>query len=333
MVDLMTSFAETAATRDFVRPEISADSRLSIVDGRHPVVEHHRESGTFVPNDTIVDHDDQQVLIITGPNMAGKSTIIRQVAIIALLAHTGSFVPAKEATVGLVDRIFTRVGASDNLARGESTFMVEMKETANILRYATKRSLVILDEIGRGTSTFDGMSLAWAVAEYLHDRIGARTLFATHYHELCELARVKPRVRNFAVMVREWNEEIVFLHKLSPGGVNRSYGIQVAKLAGLPEPVISRALHILEDLERGESLRMPGSGDVQLDLFGQTPAGRARRRSESGEEPCHEQETSQAPPDSLTRLADTVQSSHPDDLSPRQAHELLYRLHELLESD
>jgi DNA mismatch repair protein MutS len=338
MVDLLRAFGELAAGRDLVRPILSEEGILEIEEGRHPVVEQVRQSGTFVPNDTVLDPERQQVLIITGPNMAGKSTIIRQVAIIALLAHTGCFVPAKRATVGLVDRIFTRVGASDNLARGESTFLVEMKETANILRYATRRSLIILDEIGRGTSTFDGMSLAWAVAEYLHDRIGAKTLFATHYHELCELARVKKKVKNFAVMVREWRDEIVFLHKLTPGGVNRSYGIQVARLAGLPETVIKRALQILEDLERGEDLRVPGAVDVQLDLFSSTPAGRALKRRQgppaSANPPGAAETTAGTPvgvlPENVQAVVTALEDQAPDDLSPRQAHALLYTLSELL---
>jgi len=206
----------------------------------------------FVPNDTVLDCGENQLAIITGPNMAGKSTYIRQVALIVLMAQIGGFVPASEATIGIVDRIFTRVGASDHLVRGESTFMVEMKETGRILKNATSRSLVILDEIGRGTSTFDGLSIAWAVAEYLHDRIGPKTLFATHYHELTELPMTKPKVRNYNVAVREWNEEIIFLRKIVEGGTSRSYGIQVARLAGLPEEVVMRAREILANLETGE---------------------------------------------------------------------------------
>ena len=198
------------------------------------------------------ESDSQQIAVITGPNMAGKSTYIRQVALLALLAHTGSFLPAKRARVDLVDRIFTRIGASDDLSRGQSTFMVEMTETANILNNATDRSLVILDEVGRGTSTFDGLSLAWSIVEHLHNQVGAKTLFATHYHELTELADRLPRLRNFNVAVREWNEQIVFLHKIVEGGADKSYGIHVARLAGVPKPVIERAKAILRNLEETE---------------------------------------------------------------------------------
>jgi len=227
---------------------------IEIVDGRHPVIEEAVQDEDFVPNDIHLDDQEQQVLIITGPNMAGKSTVLRQVALTVLMAQMGSFVPAARATIGVVDRIFTRIGASDDLTKGQSTFMVEMNETANILRHATPRSLVILDEIGRGTSTYDGLSIAWAVAEALHDRDGkgVRTLFATHYHELTELVSAKPRVKNFNIAVKEWKDQIIFLRKLIPGGTSRSYGIQVARIAGLPHPVISRAREILEDLERGE---------------------------------------------------------------------------------
>ncbi len=253
-LDALASLAEVAHVSDYARPEVDESLRIEISDGRHPVVEKLAAAGKFVPNDVTLDPDDAQLLVITGPNMAGKSTALRQVALITLMAQMGSFVPARRARIGLVDRIFTRVGASDNLGRGESTFMVEMRETATILRYATKRSLVILDEIGRGTSTYDGLSIAWAVAEHLHDRIGAKTLFATHYHELCALERSKPRVRNFSTAVREWKDEVVFLHKLIPGGASRSYGIQVARLAGLGSSVIARAKEIVGALERGEDL-------------------------------------------------------------------------------
>ncbi len=206
----------------------------------------------FVPNDTLLDNHEQQVLIITGPNMAGKSTYIRQVAVLVLMAQVGSYIPAQSATVGLVDRIFTRVGANDDLARGQSTFMVEMNETANILNNATARSLIVLDEIGRGTSTFDGLSIAWAVAEFLHNSVGAKTLFATHYHELTELAVTLPRVKNYNVAVREWHDQVIFLHKILPGGTDKSYGIQVARLAGLPKEVLARAKEVLGNLEESE---------------------------------------------------------------------------------
>jgi DNA mismatch repair protein MutS len=253
-LDVLTSLAGVADRNNYRRPSPNAGMEILIREGRHPVVVQVRPSNVFVPNDVLCDCDENQLLIITGPNMAGKSTFLRQIALIVLMAQIGSFVPAESAMIGIVDRIFTRVGASDNLARGQSTFMVEMMETARILGEASPRSLIILDEIGRGTSTFDGLSIAWAVAEYIHDtpNLGAKTLFATHYHELTELALTKPRVKNFSFAVREWNEEIIFLRKIVPGGTSRSYGIQVARLAGLPQAVIERAKEILGNLERGE---------------------------------------------------------------------------------
>jgi len=250
--DALLSFARCAAEYGYSRPAVEDSDALEIAAGRHPVVERMLVNDAFVPNDVYLDGREAQILVITGPNMAGKSTVMRQAALIALMAQAGSFVPAQRARIGLCDRIFTRVGAADNLARGQSTFMVEMTETANILHHATRRSLVILDEIGRGTSTFDGLSIAWAVAEQLHDRIGARTLFATHYHELTDLAREKPRVKNFCVAVKESHGKVLFLRKLIPGGANRSYGIEVARLAGLPPEVLSRAREILANLESGE---------------------------------------------------------------------------------
>lgn len=252
MLDVLLSLGVIAAKQSYCRPVLSAGRDLKIKDGRHPIIESMNPTERFVPNDLIVNTRDQRLLIITGPNMAGKSTVMRQAALIVLMAQMGSFVPAIEAEIGLVDRIFTRVGASDNLMRGQSTFMVEMTEAANILRHATDRSFIIIDEIGRGTSTFDGVSIAWAMAEYLHDQIKARTLFATHYHELTDLTATKSGVKNYNIAVREWNNQIVFLRKLVPGGVNRSYGIQVARLAGLPEKVLNRATEILENLETGE---------------------------------------------------------------------------------
>jgi DNA mismatch repair protein MutS len=249
-LDALSSLAETAAQNDYCRPEMAAEPVLEIKDGRHPVIEHVLPPGKFVPNDLNVDTGDNRLLLITGPNMAGKSTFIRQAALIVLMAQAGSFVPAHKARIGLADRIFTRVGASDNLLRGESTFMVEMNETANILNNATNRSLLVLDEIGRGTSTFDGLSIAWAVAEYIHDKIGARTLFATHYHELTQLTQSLRGIKNFNVAVREWNDQVVFLHKIIEGACDKSYGIAVGRLAGLPEPVIIRAREVLTDLEK-----------------------------------------------------------------------------------
>ncbi len=252
--DVLAGLAETAVALDYARPKLSARAGIRIVGGRHPVVERLRSEQRFVPNDTELDPDQRQIIIITGPNMGGKSTFLRQVALITLLAHAGSFVPAAEAEIGMVDRIFCRVGASDNLARGQSTFMVEMQETANILHHATPRSLVVLDEIGRGTATFDGLSLAWAVAEHLHEAPHLRpmTLFATHYHELTELALTLPRVRNCRIAVAEWNDEIRFLYRVEEGSADRSYGIHVARLAGIPKAVIVRAREVLHNLERNE---------------------------------------------------------------------------------
>ena len=237
-LDAICSLAETARLFHYCRPELDTSLRLRLKDARHPVLDQNLAEEKFVPNDTDLDGETLRLAIITGPNMAGKSTYIRQVALIVLLAQIGSFVPAASAQIGLVDRIFTRVGANDDLSRGQSTFMVEMNETANIVNNATERSLVILDEIGRGTSTFDGLSIAWSVAEFLHDKIRARTLFATHYHELTKLAEERSGVCNFNVAVREWNEQIIFLRKIVPGGADKSYGIQVARLAGLPQEIL-----------------------------------------------------------------------------------------------
>ncbi len=252
VLDCLVSLAETAARNNYTRPVILEGDTLKIVEGRHPVIEQLSLEERFIPNDTILDCEENQLLILTGPNMAGKSTYMRQVAMITLMAQMGGFVPAREAQVGLVDRIFTRVGASDFITRGQSTFMVEMNETANILNNATDRGLIILDEIGRGTSTFDGISIAWAVAEYIHTKLRARTLFATHYHELTELALTMDRVKNYTVAIKEWNDQIIFLRKVVEGGADKSYGIQVARLAGLPPAVIRRAKEVLANLEKAE---------------------------------------------------------------------------------
>jgi DNA mismatch repair protein MutS len=272
------SFATVALSRKYVRPVVNDTTCLAIHDGRHPVVELFSDE-PFIPNAVDMD-SDRSIMIITGPNMAGKSTYIRQVAILALMAQTGSFIPATRAEIGIVDRIFTRVGASDDLTRGQSTFMVEMCETANILNNATRRSLIILDEVGRGTSTFDGVSLAWALTEYIAERLGARTLFATHYHELTELALTYPIVKNFNFSVKEWNEDIVFLRKVVPGGSDKSYGIHVARLAGIPRPILDRAREILSNLEsqsfdledkpalaHHRKTAPPKGREMQLDLF------------------------------------------------------------------
>lgn len=277
-LDCITGFAETADRNDYNMPEINRDGVIHIQEGRHPVVEKMITGERYIPNTIKMDNNDLQVLIITGPNMAGKSTVLRQVALITILAHIGSFVPAEEASVSLTDKIFTRVGALDNLSSGQSTFMVEMEETARIMNNATSDSLVILDEIGRGTSTYDGMSIAWAVAEYLHDLggNGVKTLFATHYHELIELEDQRERVKNFNIAVKEWNEKIIFLRKLEQGGTTRSYGIQVARLAGMPEAIIERAKSVLREIEKKEGnpggfvvSEEPeqGQGLIQLDLF------------------------------------------------------------------
>jgi len=250
-LDVLGAFAETARLFNYCRPQMGVEGTLFIRDGRHPVLEQTLSEERFVPNDTCLDAATQ-IALITGPNMAGKSTYIRQVALLTLLAHTGSFIPAAEARLEVADRIFTRIGASDDLARGQSTFMVEMCETANLLHNATPRSLIILDEIGRGTSTFDGLSLAWGIVEHLHNQVGAKTLFATHYHELTELAARLPRLKNYNVAVREWHDQIVFLRKIVEGATDKSYGIQVARLAGLPKSVLERAKEILRNLEDSE---------------------------------------------------------------------------------
>ncbi len=278
-LDCVAALSDVAHENNYSRPDLNNEGVISIEEGRHPVVEKLITGERFVPNSIMIDDENNQVLIITGPNMAGKSTVLRQVALIVLMSHMGSFVPAVKASISITDKIFTRVGALDNLSSGQSTFMVEMQETANILNNSSARSLVIMDEIGRGTSTFDGISIAWAVAEYLHDfnGKGVKTLFATHYHELIDLALTKDRVKNFNILVKEWNDEIVFLRKLVDGGTNRSYGIQVARLAGIPEKIIARAKKILYKIEDehaisgaplvGQSRAGLKYGPIQLDMF------------------------------------------------------------------
>jgi DNA mismatch repair protein MutS len=276
--DVYAALAQVATTYHFNKPEYHEGTSIKILDGRHPCVELLHPAERFIPNDAYLDNDQDQILIVTGPNMGGKSTFLRQNAIIVLLGQIGSFVPAKEAQLPVVDRIFTRIGASDNLVKGQSTFMVEMIETAYILNHTTPRSLIILDEIGRGTSTFDGVAIAWAVAEFLHNhpRVRAKTLFATHFHELTELSITCSRVKNLNIAIKEWNEEIIFLRKVQEGAADKSYGIQVAKLAGLPPEVITRAKQILNTLENN-SIDLQGKpilagkvqepGNLQLDLF------------------------------------------------------------------
>ncbi|NTV12385.1 MAG: DNA mismatch repair protein MutS [Desulfobulbaceae bacterium] len=315
-LDFFCSQAEVARRQRYVRPEVDNSEEINISEGRHPIIEQALPAGRFVPNDLLLNQGSDQVLIITGPNMAGKSTVLRQTALIVLMAQMGGFVPAAAAKIGLVDRIFTRVGAMDDLRRAQSTFMVEMNETANILNNATPRSLVILDEIGRGTSTFDGLSIAWAVSEELatRDGKGVKTIFATHYHELTDLALTIPRIKNYHIAVREWDDSIIFLHKLLPGGTSRSYGIQVAALAGVPSRVVARAKEILHNIEQGEftqngrpRLSGAGSGNAQpsqLNLFN-------------------------APDPLRQKLAEVK----PDGLSPLEALNLLYELKMLSKKD
>lgn len=304
-IDVLLSFADVSISKNYCKPAMSDSNALAIRGGRHPVVEDLMKSGSFVPNDIELDRTKATMLIITGPNMAGKSTYLRQVALITLMAQIGCYVPAAEANIGVVDRIFTRVGASDNLVRGESTFMVEMIETANILNAASARSLLVLDEIGRGTSTFDGISIAWSVAEHIHNAIGAKTLFATHYHELTELGNQLSCAKNVNVAVREWGGKVIFLYQIIDGGADHSYGIQVAKLAGLPKAVVKRAREIMTNLETGNTSAL-GLTD-QMYLFG--PA-----------KPAEE-----------SQIEKELSLTDPDALSPKEAHEFLYHLKELLE--
>jgi len=309
ILDACASLADVAARRGYCRPVVDDGLVLELADARHPVIEAMLPPGSFVPNDCRLDPDAEQLVLITGPNMAGKSTYMRQVAQIVLLAQIGSFVPAKAATIGVCDRVFTRVGAADNLSRGDSTFMVEMRETAAILAKATRRSLVVLDEVGRGTSTFDGVSIAWAVCEHLHDAIGARTLFATHYHELVALADSRPRVRNVSVAVREHKNEIVFLRRVVPGGANKSYGIDVARLAGLPKHVIARSREIMARLEGGHQLGT--SAQLSLGIIA-PPGGRAVAMAE--------------PSPALARIA----AVDIDRMTPLEALQLLAELKQLV---
>jgi len=282
ILDCLVSLAETAAKNNYARPSIIEGDILKITEGRHPVVELLTPEERFIANDTLLDSEENQLIILTGPNMAGKSTYMRQVAVITLMAQMGSFVPAREAQIGIADRVFTRVGASDFITRGQSTFMVEMNETANILNNATDRSLIILDEIGRGTSTFDGISIAWAVAEHIHTKIRARTLFATHYHELTELALTMDRVKNYTVAIKEWNDQIIFLRKVVEGGADKSYGIQVARLAGLPQSVIRRAKEVLANLEKAEFNELGEPVVASHDNAGYGRPGTAGRGSKKG---------------------------------------------------
>jgi DNA mismatch repair protein MutS len=314
-VDVLLALAELARQRNYCRPEIVAEPVLRIIDGRHPVLDVVEPEGKFVPNDTEAGGDAGAILLITGPNMAGKSTYIRQVALLTLMAQIGSFVPAREATLGIADRIFARVGASDELTRGQSTFMVEMVETARILNTATAQSLVILDEIGRGTSTYDGMSLAWSVVEHMHEHVGCRTLFATHYHELTDLEKSMEGVKNLNVAVREWQDEVIFLHKIVDGAADKSYGIHVARLAGVPRAVIERSKEILAQLE-----------EEHLDTEGRAKIARPPDKPKK----THLQLTLFGPADHP--LLDEIRQTDLDNLTPLQALQLLQQWQHTLQA-
>jgi DNA mismatch repair protein MutS len=313
-LDVLAAFAHSAEQREYHRPEVNEEAEIRINQGRHPVVEALITDEHFVPNDALLDTNEQRIGLITGPNMAGKSTFMRQVALIVLMAHTGSFVPAAKAIIGLTDRIFTRVGAADDLAGGRSTFMVEMTETAHILHHATSRSLVILDEIGRGTSTFDGLSIAWAVVERMHGVCRSRTLFATHYHELTELERLKPGVVNYTVEVKESSNRVLFLHTIVPGAASSSYGIHVAELAGLPKDVIIRAREVLAQLEDAEEKKP-------------APASAKKVHGDGYKEPTQLSLFMDAPPEPALN---ELKALDPDDLTPKQALDALYRLKKML---
>ncbi|HBT96539.1 MAG TPA: DNA mismatch repair protein MutS [Desulfobulbaceae bacterium] len=316
-IDYLTTLAEVAERYQYCRPRMDDGRVIDITEGRHPVIERALPRAAFVPNDVFLDQEKQEVMIITGPNMAGKSTVLRQTALIVLMAQMGGFVPARQATIGLVDRIFTRVGAMDDLRRGQSTFMVEMSETANILHNATDRSLVILDEIGRGTSTYDGLSIAWAVVEELAGKngLGVKTMFATHYHELTDLAASQERVRNFSIAVREWENSILFLHKLVPGATGRSYGIQVAALAGVPETVVARAKEILADIEKNEF------DDEGRPIIGSLKKSKRKRNPN--------QLDLFAPP--ADPLRDYLRDLDVNEVSPKKALEILYDLRKFID--
>ncbi|MCK4632395.1 MAG: DNA mismatch repair protein MutS, partial [candidate division Zixibacteria bacterium] len=306
-LDLVSGLAEVAVEGGFQRPEIYVDTRLVIRGGRHPVIEKVIPSGSFVSNDVEFDTEQNRFHILTGPNMSGKSTYLRQIGLIVILAQIGSFVPVESAEIGLVDRVFTRVGALDNLARGQSTFLVEMVETANILHNAGERSLVLLDEVGRGTSTFDGLSIAWAVVEFITEQLNARTIFATHYHELTGMTQTSERVRNFQVAVKRWENRIIFLHQIIPGGCDDSYGIEVAKLAGLPRKSLTRARQILRLLESGK--------------FNQSEIGKGIYKERI------QPTLFESPP---SEIEAEIKALDPDNMTPRAALDLLRSLKEKL---
>jgi DNA mismatch repair protein MutS len=316
-LDVLAALAEVAEREGYVRPLLTDGYDCDVVAGRHPVVERMMAREKFIPNDLRLT-EDARLVILTGPNMAGKSTILRQVGLIQLMAQVGSFVPAAQARLGVVDRLFTRVGASDNLVRGQSTFMVEMTETSAILNTATRRSLVLLDEIGRGTSTYDGVSIAWSVSEHLHDRIGCKTIFATHYHELVALADELPAVRNMTVAVREVGDQVLFLHRLIPGGADRSYGIEVGRLAGLPASVLARAKEVLAVLER--------EGATIVDEAGPRAADRGPRKRRASPPPTDQLALFAAAPAPPHPVLESLRALDPNHLTPMQALDLIARL-------
>ena len=336
-LDVLGAFAEVAEREHYVRPELHDGYDMEIVGGRHPVVERMMAREKFIPNDLLLT-SDAQLIVLTGPNMAGKSTILRQIGLIQLLAQVGAYVPARRASLPVADRLFTRVGASDNLVRGQSTFMVEMSETSAILHTATKKSLVLLDEIGRGTSTYDGVSIAWSVSEHLHDAIGCKTVFATHYHELTQLANELPGVRNFTVAVREVGDQVLFLHTLIPGGADRSYGIEVGRLAGLPAPVIARAKEVLALLE-GEGAQMAARLTAEGFIAPKSATRRGPRMKPSPSAPMTQLgffgDAASAPAaidPAHAQLADAVSALEPDEMTPMQALTALAALKKSLAS-
>lgn len=311
-LDVLLSLAHVARTNRYTRPIIDSSNDIEIKDGRHPIIEKIMTDDRFIPNDVSLNNSSNRLLIITGPNMAGKSTVMRQVALIVLMAQIGSFVPAGRAKIGIVDKIFTRVGASDNIMRGQSTFMVEMQEAASILNESTDKSLIIIDEIGRGTSTFDGVAIAWAVAEYIHDHVRAKTLFATHYHELTDLELTKKSAKNFNIAVKEWNDKVIFLHKLVPGGVNHSYGIQVAQLAGLPKPVIERAREVLANLETGEL------DEVGLPKLAHSKVEKMKEVSKNQLQLFHN--------DAQSKIIEELEKTNTDTMTPIEALNFIHKL-------
>jgi len=320
-IDALVSFAEVAHRSNYCHPKMLEDSCLDITNGRHPLIEQIDHGNRFIPNDTFIDSHDKQIMIITGPNMAGKSTYLRQVALICLMAQIGSFVPAEKVRMGITDRIFSRVGAQDHLLKGQSTFMVEMNETANILNNATPQSLIILDEIGRGTSTFDGISIAWSIVEFLHGKEsegGPKTLFATHYHELTDLSRVLSGVMNFNIQVKEWNDEIIFLRKIIPGAADKSYGIHVARLAGLPKKVLDRAHEVLFNLEQSE-----------FDEVGVPKISRSTNNKNNSSSPGQLGLFSELE----NLLIQKINQINPNDLSPKQALDILFELSKMLKEN